>query len=234
MKREIVHSDIVIFERKSNRYRTSDLKTYLHFLSFQKVPRPYKFAHVLAEGSLISALSLKENILLNNSCIQLMHEKYDNLENKISKKENPFLLEILNLIGDLSVSPSEVCEEKKKLTALLKTLLRPADYLFLENPELNLSQKSLELVIQAMEHNSQNLGQITFITSPFIEIWSEIATKHVKVDPSGKFIIQEALSPKTSDYTYPENKKIASVTNLKDYRSYKQVNSNKITGSKAS
>lgn len=188
---QLLRSDIVFFEIPKEKYQTCQLKNYIHFLSYQKIRRPFRFAHIQSEGEgLLPALTLKENIQLDSSALNFMHDRYQDLEKKIKNTFNPHLEKLLQLIGELECYPSQTSCEIKKLTNLTKGLLQSADFLLLECPELHLSSKSLEIFIMAMHHKCQYSGQIALISSPHGEVWKDIATKTVSRNEDKTFSIE--------------------------------------------
>lgn len=155
------------------------LKNFIHCLNLFDKRRPLHFAYAEAETLMMNRLSLKENILLDGVLNSLCMTKEFQLERHLDKEGRPCLVELYNKIGNIDLLPDEATKEAKKLASLLKTLLRPSDYIFLESPELYLSQTNLDVFIAALQEQIEKTEQTIFIHSLNEEIWAPYASKKI-------------------------------------------------------
>ncbi|TNF27660.1 MAG: hypothetical protein EP319_10900 [Deltaproteobacteria bacterium] len=192
-KNQINRSDILLFKNEENRYGHSQLKNFLSFLSSNGVKRPYKFAYIESEGPLISNMSLRENIHLDSVPLSLSTTKEMELKNLLSKIGNNDLLELFAKIDNLEIKVSEVCDQTRKMAALIKGLIQEADFLFLEAPEKHLTEENLRLFVNALNYQVQENGQMVFISSPATLFWQGKVSKIITRGPKKEFLITPVI-----------------------------------------
>lgn len=175
------------------------LKNFIHFLNFFGIKKPIRFAYIEEEGSLLNNLSLRENIYLDSIPSSVSAAKGFSLEEELSKTGNEALLELFSKITLLDELPQNVDEQSRKLTSLIKGLLKESDFLFLESPEKNLHFENLNLFKKALEFQTSTQGQTILIASPDELTWESFINKKVSRGPSKEFIISSIINNKTRE-----------------------------------
>ena len=187
-------SDIIFFKSDQNKFSSSQLKNFIHFLNSNGIKKPYRFSHIEGEGALIPTLSLRENIHLDSVPNQLSTSKDIHLSKLLEKTGNSHLLEMFNFIPELDQYPEKVSEQVKKLASLIKGMIQEADFLFLEKPERFLSEEHLELFVKAIHYQSQDLGQIVFIHSQDEKFWMRHISKIVSRGDKNEFLVTPVIT----------------------------------------
>ncbi len=199
-------AEILLFEQKGPRETTglSALKNFLSFLKMQKAAQPLRFSFTDSEGSLIPALSLKDNISLDSIPSTVSATKKFTLEDYLERLDNPFLVKLYHRIELLEDLPYQVDGQTRKTAALVKGLLQKADFLFLDRPEQYLDQESLKIFRKALLHSLKKNKQTLLLTSERPQFWSPYITKTVsqkRCQETGKLeIICEDRVAKYSEY----------------------------------
>ena len=86
--------------------------------------------------------------------------------------------------------PCQVDDRTRKMTALLKTLLRPARYLFLESPERYLHPEDGELFFKAMDCERWKSGLTVLLYSANMGALREYVNKDVYYSENQKFVVK--------------------------------------------
>jgi hypothetical protein len=193
-------SDIIFFKSDPEKYTSSQLKNFIHFLNSNGIKRPYKFSHIEGEGALIPTLSIRENIHLDSVPNQLSTSKDIHLSKLLEKTGNAYLIKMFNFIPELDNFPEQVCERTRKLASLIKGMIQEADYLFLEKPELCLNNEHLELFIKAIHYQSRTLGQIIFVHSKDEKFWQTHINKIVTRGEKNEFLVTPVISYKKKSF----------------------------------
>jgi hypothetical protein len=179
--------DVLFFKPKQE--STPELREYLAFLASIKIKRPYRFAFIDSEGSLINTMTLRENIHLDSVPTKLSITKEHELSHLLKRLGNNALLELFNRIDSWDVVSSKVNDRERKIAALLKGLLQEAEYIFLNNPEKYLNEEELNLFKKALEFQMSTFGQIAFISSPDYGAWEPFCSKLVSRGQGQQFQI---------------------------------------------
>lgn len=174
-------AEILLFEQNTPSEGTglSALKNFLSFLKINKAVQPLRFSYIDSEGSLIPALSLKENISLDSIPSTVSATKKFTLEDYLERMDNPFLIKLYNKIELVEDLPYQVDGQTRKMAALVKGLLQRADFLFLDRPEQYLDHESLKTFKNALLHNLQVNKQTLLLTSERPSFWAPYVTKTV-------------------------------------------------------
>ncbi|PIP96520.1 MAG: hypothetical protein COW00_10165 [Bdellovibrio sp. CG12_big_fil_rev_8_21_14_0_65_39_13] len=189
---KIQRSDILFFDSKHYTGMT-ELKVFLHFLNAMNVQRPFRFSFVESQALMLPQLTLKQNIMLDSMPNSFHDKNTDLLENLITQKSNPFILEIYKSLSCLDCKPNEVDQEHLKLAGLLKGLISEGDYLLLSQPEKYLSEEKLKMVIRAINLECHSQNKIAFISSPTGNTWLPHITKQVIKNDKAEFIVRTML-----------------------------------------
>ncbi len=177
--------EILLFSSRGEHPCTCQLKNFIHCLNLFETKRPLRFAYAEADTLMMNRLSLKENILLDGFANSLCMSKEFQLEKHLDKEGRPCLVELYSRIGDIELKPQEVSLETRKLVSLLKTLLKPSDYIFLEKPELHLSEYNLAIFIAALKEQIEKKDQTIFIHSSDEDIWAAHVSKKIVKEVDG-------------------------------------------------
>lgn len=157
----------------------SALKNFLSFLKMQNAAQPLRFAFTDSEGSLIPALSLKENISLDSIPSTVSSTRQFTLEDYLGRLGNPFLIELYEKIELVEDLPYQVDSQTRKTAALVKGLLQKADFLFLDCPERYLDEKGLKVFMKALLQTLRENNQTLLLTSDKPKFWAPHITKTV-------------------------------------------------------
>lgn len=171
------NSHIYLFTQVKNS-NSSSLNEFMAFLKFNRSPIPYKFAFVEATPTLMNELSLNQNITIDFSGSSLTENKEVQFQEFLTERCNQKLKELYKEIEAVAKLQLYVDTKINKVTALIKALLKEADFIFLESPELSLDYKALNLFVSALKHQVQTKHQNIFIYSQDVEFW-KIHADHV-------------------------------------------------------
>ncbi|GEM_PF-1809978 len=173
--------EIVLFDQKEEGPNTglSALKNFLSFLKMQKAAQPLRFSFTDSEGSLLPALSLKENISLDSIPSTVSSTKKFTLEDYLGRMGNPFLIELYEKIELVEDLPYQVDSQTRKTAALVKGLLQKADFLFLDCPERYLDKQGLKIFTKALLHSLKEKKQTMLLMTEKPSYWTPYITKTV-------------------------------------------------------
>ncbi|MCF8058424.1 MAG: hypothetical protein K9K67_03955 [Bacteriovoracaceae bacterium] len=173
--------DIIFFDKLDVKANSgmSALKNFLSFLKMQKASQPLRFSFTDSEGSLLPALSLKENISLDSIPSTVSSTKKFTLEDYLGRKGNPFLIELYEKIELVSDLPYQVDSQTRKTAALVKGLLQKADFLFLDCPERYLDKAGLKIFTKALIHSLKENKQTLLLMTDKPSYWTPYITKTV-------------------------------------------------------
>ena len=177
--------EILLFSSHDEHPATCQLKNFIHCLNHFDKKRPLRFAYSESNTLMMSHLTIKENILLDGVIHTLCSTKEFQLKKHLDKEGRPRLVKLFNQIGDIELRPDQVSTETLKLVSLLKTLLRPSDYLFFENPQMHLSDMNLAIFIEALKEQVEIKNQTIFIHSTNEDLWSDLVSKKILKEVDG-------------------------------------------------
>ena len=185
--------DILLFQYQDKRVPSSHLKNFIQFLSCAGIPRPFPFAHGDSEGALIGDLTLRENIHLDLFWNKL-EEKDFRLEKFFAEHDNRHLNEFFCKIPLLDEYPHNVDDQTRKMSALLKTLLRQPGHLLLDSPEKHLYPDNLEIFFKAVDCERWKLGMTVLVFSEKAHLLREYVNKDVFYSENQKFVVVSRLA----------------------------------------
>jgi ABC-type lipoprotein export system ATPase subunit len=183
--------DVLLFEVNNQHHNQSQLKDFLHFLKFCGKRGALKFNHLEEKATLIKALSLKENILLDTG---LKSEGKFDIVKTLDSRGHSYLAEMAKGVENFDLLPNEVDIETRKITSLIKAITLKSDYLLLEKPEKYLSKKNTDLFLSALFQTMTQSGQILMLTSENRNLWLSHVTKVVTRSDNGRFTLDAILS----------------------------------------
>jgi hypothetical protein len=118
-------------------------------------------------------LSLNENILMNFSPRSLTAEKENQFEDFLAQRSNIYIKKLYDKLADKDIAAHLAAPEMIKLASLIKVLTTDCDYIFLENPEKDLSENIRILFIKALEiHLEEKEINAFFYSSSNEELWN--------------------------------------------------------------
>jgi ABC-type lipoprotein export system ATPase subunit len=203
------NSNIYLFKKSTSGNQGLALNEFISFLKFQKVVMPYRFSFVPKENGLIKDLSLKENLLLDYAYDSLTEEKEVHFKNYLKVKKNVYLEELYNKIINIHERPENSSSEESKIIHLIKSLINDKDFIFLEEPEENLSERSLSTFIKALE----------------IEIKTSNINVFIRTKDENKFLgIISKIVTRSEDYSFKISEKVDTQSFKKERDEFYKVN----------
>ncbi len=183
---------IYLFTGKLEENNFSKLSEFLSFLKFNKINLPYKFSYVSrnAEG-LIPELSLNENILMDFSPDSLTASKEVQFQEFLNEDHNAHLKELYQKIVFHHEVPDNADAQMKKVSSLIKSLIFEGQFIFLEEPEIDLDPESTKLFISALKDLMIRNKQNVFIFSHKLDLWISHVDIHVKREQDFSFSTEE-------------------------------------------
>jgi hypothetical protein len=183
MRKNIISakSEIYLFKmmegKKTSQFAITDFLAYLKFI---RHPDANKFSFVGSDANFIKDLTLIQNILLDYSSPSLTEEKEAHFKNLMKWQPNFHMEALFSNITSINELPFKASLEELKLASLIKAFLSDRPFLFLENPEKHLSEKSLMQFKEALKYQVENYPEKNiFIKSETDSIWSSLITKTV-------------------------------------------------------
>lgn len=178
------------------------LGEFLSFLKFHKVALPYKFSFVSSEASLIPEMSLNQNLLIDFSPNSLTESKEVQFQDFLKLPENASLEKLYKTIELPHMLPGQSDAQMKKVCSLIKSLLCEGQFIFLEEPELDLAPETLSLFIDALKNHAEQRQVNVFIYSQNLPMWTPHSQKMVERMKDFTFLV----SPVTRNYLWDEER----------------------------
>jgi ABC-type lipoprotein export system ATPase subunit len=192
--------DISFFAPEQDKLSLNPLRDFIHYLSFNRFPRPYKFSYIDEKAALIPNLSLRQNIALNGHCQGLLRSPEEYLAELLTNPTNEWTGEIIEAIGCLDSLPSDVSIAKRKLAALLKVSLEDSPMLFLISPEKHLDGDSFQVLRRSLEKIVKQTSKSIYIYSGDKPLWMTICGKVISRDEQKRFIIKQLAHHSIADH----------------------------------
>lgn len=181
----ISKKDILYFELSSQDFSgyQNHLRFFLNFLNFSTKSLNHSFAYISKHGSLISSLSIKENIFLESFPVNLTSSKESQLFDFLNKTGNDSLISLFNKIPYNQEDIKSLSETDIKRITIIKEVLRSTKYLILEEPEFNLDYDSIFLLNKILKHEALFNNKIIIMSTRDVNQWSNLFNKKItKVD----------------------------------------------------
>ena len=96
---------------------------------------------------------------------------------KLVQDERPILCELLKSIKDIELYPHKTSATQRKVASVVKALIRPSKYLFLDGIEDKLGEDELKLVTAAIMEHCEKFNCTLFVKSIKSEFWFKHANK---------------------------------------------------------
>lgn len=172
--------EIYLFTYESLDIGPSKLNEFLSFLKFNKVALPFKFSFVSKVASLIPELSLNQNILIDFSPNSLTESKEVQFQDFLKDPKNRALEELYHKISLPDEMPHQSDAQMKKICSLIKSLLYEGQFIFFEEPEIDLEIETLKLFTAALTEHAKQHQMNVFIYSKNLELWTPQSHKIVQ------------------------------------------------------
>jgi ABC-type multidrug transport system ATPase subunit len=190
-----------LFLKDQNCEHSSYLSEFIAFIKSQKITSPFIFSYVGDETNLLPALTLSENILMNFSPQSLTTDKENQFEEFLNHKKNYYIKKLFDKLVERDVLASFATPEMRKLAALIKALSADSEYIFLENPELDLSENIRILFTKALDTYLEQNQINAFIYSSTPELWKSNCSHTVNRNKYFQFQIESITVNKTKKKT---------------------------------
>lgn len=187
------------YNQESETRNKFGLRDFVNFLLGQGVPRPLSFAHIEADGNLMSTLTLRENIELELATRSPRSRGKNgdvpfDLKGYVEKSGNIHLVKLFKKIPNLDELPSDVDKQTGKLVALVRGLVRKADYLFIDMPERHLSEANTKLFAAALDYRCSTLGTTALVCNSKESLWVPYSKKIIYMDKNRKVRVSDIKS----------------------------------------
>ena len=183
---------------------SSKLNEFLSFLKFHKVNLPYKFSFVSTSASLIPEMTLNQNILIDFTPDSLTESKEVQFQDFLKDQNNRALESLYHKVSLPHEFPANSSAQMKKISSLIKSLLSDGQFIFLEEPEVDLEAATLELFISALKMHIKNHRMNVFIYSKNLAMWMPHSHKMVERTRDFSFLV----SPVSRNYLWDEEREI--------------------------
>ena len=165
---------------------------------------PYKFSFVSKEANLIPEMTLNQNILIDFTPNSLTESKEVQFQDFLKIQNNHALEDLYHIISLPNELPSHSDAQMKKVCTLIKTLLSEGQFIFLEEPEVDMEPETLKLFISALKEHIKDRQVNVFIYSKNLTMW--MPHSHKMVERSKDYSFQ--VSPVTRNYLWDEEREI--------------------------
>ncbi|MBC7714212.1 MAG: hypothetical protein H7177_12785 [Rhizobacter sp.] len=194
--------EIYLFNYPNETMSSSKLNEFLSFLKFHKVSMPYKFSFVSTSAGLIPEMTLDQNILMDFSPNSLTESKEVQFQDFLKEQKNRSLEGLYNLIELPHELPGQSNAQMKKVCSLIKSLLSEGQFIFLEEPEVDLEAATLELFISALKQHIKDHQVNVFVYSKNLPMWMSHSHKMVERTRDFSFTV----SPVSRNYLWDEER----------------------------
>jgi hypothetical protein len=172
--------EIYLFKYKDMDLGPSKLNEFLSFLKFHKVGLPFKFSFVSKVASLIPEMTLSENILIDFTPNSLTESKEVQFQEFLKDPKHRALEELYHTIALPHEKPGQSDAQMKKVCSLIKSLLYEGQFVFFEEPEIELAPETLKLFTAALREHAKNHQMNIFIYSKDLPLWTPQSHKVVE------------------------------------------------------
>lgn len=175
---------------------SGQLKYYLRFLYRLGVAKNLKFSYIEKTSSLIPNLTLEENITLDIVAKNLGNGPKLSLSELIKKTNNAALNDLYLKIENPKCYPKEASSEMKKITLIIKALLMPVDYLFIDGPENDLGTPLFKSFLLALKYQLNNFERTAIVIPESYKLWHQYADKYIlkKNESHNQFLVESSHS----------------------------------------
>lgn len=206
--------EIYLFTNPNETVSSSKLNEFLAFLKFHKIGHPYKFSFVSGTASLIPEMSLNQNILIDFTPNSLTESKESQFQDFLKTDGHRALEDLYSTLELPNELPSHSNAQMKKVCSLIKSLLYEGEFIFLEEPEIDLEPETLKLFIKALKERVQDRHINVFLYSKNPMMWMPHSHKTVQRAPDYNFLVTPIArntdwQQERSDFYAPLEKKVS-------------------------
>lgn len=194
--------EIYLFTYENVDLGPSKLNEFLSFLKFHRVSLPFKFSFVSKEASLIPEMTLNQNILIDFTPNSLTESKEVQFQEFLKDPKHSALEELYHTIALPHEMPAQSDAQMKKVCSLIKSLLYEGEFVFFEEPEIDLSPETLKLFTAALQEHAKNRQMNIFIFSKDLPLWRP--QSHKMVERKKDFSFQ--VSPISRNFEWKEER----------------------------
>lgn len=149
----------------------SQLNEFISFLKFSKASLPYKFSFVSSSSSLIPEMTLNENILIDFTANSLTESKVHQFQEFLKNQNNRSLEKLYHSLILPNEYPSQSDAQMNKVCSLIKSLLFEGDFIFLEEPEKDLDEETVNIFTEALKAQMKERPINVFLFSRNLPLW---------------------------------------------------------------
>lgn len=212
----ISHRQIFLFDDSNRQQKfNNSLKEFIYYLRYNKAKGVIDFTYASHSDSIHPQLSLKDNFLLDSVPTSLIKEKEDNLKHNIEMLNNDTLVELIDFLQPLERIAQDLTHEEIKVASIVKSLLAKTQYIFLEEPDRDLSLNLLTKVKKCLTHEVVENSRAVFLKAYNNDSWLDVATDIItrnvnkEYEKSNNMLCQitESITQSDNNVTYVPFKK---------------------------
>lgn len=175
--RKISNRQIYLFDDANRKQKfNNSLKEFIYYLRYNKAKGVIDFTYSSHSDSIHPQLSLKDNFLLDSVPTSLIKEKEDNLNHNIEMLNNETLVELIEFLKPLERIAQDLTHEEIKVASIVKSLLAKSQYIFLEEPDRDLSLELLNKVKRCLTYEVVENSRAVFLKAHNNDSWLDVAT----------------------------------------------------------
>lgn len=165
-------------------FSSNALKDFINFIKLNRGKKLIDFCYSCDTDSLHTALTIKENFILDAVPKSLIRDGEDNLKQFLKTLKNPYLKELVLELGDLSRPIKDLVLDELKLASVIKSLLSQSEYIFFLNPAFGLHDRTITKIKHAIEFEAFQRNRKIFIKAQNRDNWLDIAGNIVTKCPN--------------------------------------------------
>lgn len=170
-------------------HNQNKLKTYIFFLKYMRIDFNMKFSHSNHLTSLHPKINLWDNMDLESLPKSISQIKQNESEKLLKSIHNPHLKKMLSRIFPLERMPDQLTQEERALACLCKSILKDAQFLFIDLPDQYLCSANLQLLKDCLDYEITHRNRIVLLNPNDQEKWSELRVEQVFKNECGKFVL---------------------------------------------
>lgn len=203
--RKLNYHSIYIFDEEQKDNTTNSLKEFIYYLKFKGQNGVIDFTYSCDQDSLHKGLTIKENFILDAIPTSLIKDSENNLNEFLETLQNPYLVELIEILGPLHQAVETLDVQNLKLTSILKSLLSPSEYVFLVTPDSEQSFKTIKILKKCIEFEVEQKQRKFFIKPHNKDSWLDIST-HIITKCQSSHSYSDTPNPLRSTQTHQEFK----------------------------
>ena len=177
---------IYFFENGGSNLITNSLKEFIYFLKYQG-HSVIDFSYSNGEDTLHRNLNIKRNFELDAIPKSLIKDSENNLTDFLNDLENPYLKELISDLGDLSKTINELKPFEIKLASVIKAVLSPSYYIFLDSPEKSLTPETMSKLKNCIYYEANVEERVVLMKSDRRILWPDIVSNIISKDEKHRY-----------------------------------------------